>query len=64
MHLNCFLAREEDLNRLALFVDLSGQNDQTYSIEIARLFHGACAEGDVVVILLMLSLVMTGSQIR
>lgn len=47
-HWNYFIALEEDLDRLARFVDLSGQNDNTYSIEIARLFLSASAEVDVV----------------
>lgn len=46
-HWNYFLALEEDLERLARYVDLSG-NDETYSIEIARLLLSACAEVDVV----------------
>lgn len=48
IHWNYFLALEEDLDRLARYVDLSGQNDNTYSIEIARLFLSASAEVDVV----------------
>lgn len=47
IHWNFFLALEEDLERLARFVDLSA-NDATYSLEIARLFLSACAETDVV----------------
>lgn len=47
VHWNFFLALEEDVERLARFVDLSG-NNATYSIEIARLLLGACAETDVV----------------
>jgi len=47
IHWNYFLALEEDLERLARFVDLSG-NDGTYSIEIARVFLASCAEVDVV----------------
>ncbi len=48
IHWNYFLALEEDLDRLARYVDLSGQNDGTFSIEIARLFLSASAEVDVV----------------
>lgn len=48
IHWNYFLALEEDLERLGRFVDLSGTNDNTYSIEIARLFLGASSEVDVV----------------
>ena len=47
VHWNFFLALEEDVERLARFVDLSG-NNATYSIEIARLLLSACAETDVV----------------
>ena len=47
VHWNFFLSIEEDLERLSRFVDFSG-NDDTYSIEIARLFLSACAETDVV----------------
>lgn len=31
-HWNYFIALEEDLDRLARYVDLSGLNDNTYSI--------------------------------
>lgn len=48
IHWNYFLALEEDLDRLARYVDLSGQNDSTFSIEIARLFLSASSEVDVV----------------
>ncbi|ENI8058899.1 hypothetical protein ABZX01_004606 [Vibrio vulnificus] len=47
IHWNYFLALEEDLERLARFVDFSG-NDKTYSLEIARLLLGASSEVDVV----------------
>jgi hypothetical protein len=47
IHWNYFLAVEEDLQRLARFVDFAG-NDDTYSIEIARLFLSSCSEVDVV----------------
>lgn len=46
-HWNYFLALEDDLERLSRYVDLSG-NDDTYSMEIARLLLSACAEIDVV----------------
>jgi hypothetical protein len=46
-HWNYFLALEDDLARLSRFVDLAG-NDDTYSLEIARLLLGASAEVDVV----------------
>lgn len=48
IHWNFFIALEEDLDRLTRYVDLSGQNDETFSIEIARLFLSASAEVDVV----------------
>ncbi len=47
IHWNYFLALEEDLERLSRFVDFAS-NDETYSIEIARLFLSACAEVDVI----------------
>lgn len=47
IHWNYFLALEEDLERLARFVDFSG-NDDTYSLEIARILLGASSEVDVV----------------
>lgn len=47
IHWNFFLSIEEDLDKLARFVDFSA-NDNTYSIEIARLFLAASAEADVV----------------
>lgn len=46
-HWNYFLALEDDLDRLSRFVDFTG-NDDTYSLEIARLLLGASAEVDVV----------------
>lgn len=48
IHWNYFLALEEDLDRLSRYVDLSAQNDGTFSIELARLFLSASAEVDVV----------------
>jgi hypothetical protein len=47
IHWNYFLALEDDLDRLSRFVDFS-KNDDTYSIEIARLFLSACSEIDVI----------------
>ena len=47
IHWNFFLSIEEDLDRLGRFVDFSA-NDETFSIEIARLFLAASAEVDVV----------------
>jgi hypothetical protein len=48
IHWNYFLALEEDLDRLSRYVDLVGNNDHTYSIEIARLLLSASSEVDVV----------------
>ncbi|SFL20585.1 hypothetical protein SAMN04488498_1575 [Mesorhizobium albiziae] len=47
IHWNFFLALEDDLDRLSRFIDLSGNND-TYSIEIARLLLSASSEVDIV----------------
>lgn len=46
-HWNYFLALESDLEKLSRYVDFSG-NEDTYSLEIARLLLGASAEVDVV----------------
>jgi hypothetical protein len=46
-HWNHFLALEHDLDQLSRYVDFSG-NDDTYSLEIARLLLGASSEVDVV----------------
>lgn len=46
LHYNYFLALEQDLEKLSRYVDF-GANDQTYSIEIARLLMIASAECDV-----------------
>lgn len=46
-HWNYFLALEEDLARLARYVHLT-ENDETYSLEIARLLMSSSAEVDVV----------------
>jgi hypothetical protein len=47
LHWSYFLALEEDLERLSRYVDFSG-NDQTYSLEIARLLLSSSSEVDVV----------------
>jgi hypothetical protein len=47
-HWNYFLALEEDLVRLARFVEFSKTNYQTYSIEMARLLLATASEVDVV----------------
>ena len=62
IHWNYFLALEEDLQRLARFVDLSG-NDDTFSLEIARLLMAASAENDVVLKLLC-KRVTPGTKVR
>lgn len=46
-HWNYFLALEHDLDQLSRYVDFSG-NDNTFSLEIARLLLGASSEVDVV----------------
>lgn len=48
LHWNYFLALEEDLNRLSRFIKFTEDNNETYSIEIARLFLSTCSEVDVV----------------
>ena len=47
IHWNYFLAIEDDLERLSRYVDFS-KNDDTYSIEIARIFLSSCSEIDVI----------------
>lgn len=47
VHWSYFLALEDDLERLSRYVDFSGNND-TYSLEIARLFLSCSSEVDVV----------------
>jgi hypothetical protein len=44
LHWNYFLALEEDLGRLARYVDLSEDNFHTHSIECARLLKDSCSE--------------------
>ena len=48
VHWNYFLALEEDLIRLARFVEFDESNHDTHSIEIARLFLSTSSEVDVV----------------
>jgi hypothetical protein len=48
LHWNYFLSVEEDLHRLARFIELSADNFETYSIELARILFAASAEVDVV----------------
>lgn len=47
-HWNYFLALEDDLLRLARYVEPTEANFSTYSIELARLLSAAAAEVDVV----------------
>lgn len=46
LHYNYFLALEQDLEHLSRFVDF-GANENTYSLEIARILMAASAECDV-----------------
>jgi hypothetical protein len=48
LHWNYFLALESDVERLARFVEFTGNNFGTYSIEMAHLFLAAASEVDVV----------------
>lgn len=48
LHWNYFLTIEEDLSTLNRYVDFSEKNDNTFSLEIARILMAASAEVDVV----------------
>ena len=48
IHWNYFLSIEEDLQKLSRYVDFSCQNENTFSIEIARILMASTAEIDVV----------------
>lgn len=48
LHWNYFIALESDVERLARFVEFTGNNFGTYSIEMAHLFLTAASEVDVV----------------
>lgn len=48
LHWEYFLALETDVERMARFVEFSGNNFGTYSIEIAHLLLAAASEVDVV----------------
>ena len=48
IHWNYFLAIEDSVQTLNRYVDFSSDNDNTYSIEIARILMAASAEVDVV----------------
>ncbi|SCZ67690.1 hypothetical protein [Thiohalomonas denitrificans] len=52
LHWNYFLALETDVERMARFVEFSGNNFGAYSIEMAHLFLAAASEVDVVAKLL------------
>jgi len=56
LHWNYFLALESDIERLARFVEFTGNNFETYSIEMAHLFLAAASEADVVAKQLCLTL--------
>jgi hypothetical protein len=48
IHWNYFLAIEEDLSKVARFVEFSTENLSTYSIEIAHILLAAASEVDVI----------------
>lgn len=52
LHWNYFLALEEDIERLARYVEFTEQNFNTYSMEITHMYLAACSEVDVVAKLL------------
>ena len=47
-HWNYFLALEQDVERLARFIEFNEKNFNTYSIEIAHLYLAAASEVDVI----------------
>jgi hypothetical protein len=47
-HWQYFIAVEEDLHRLSRYIEFSGNNFQTYSIELARILLASSAEVDIV----------------
>lgn len=47
-HWNYFLALEDDLNRLARYLELAEDNFRAYSLELARLLFASASEVDVV----------------
>lgn len=51
-HWNYFLAIEEDIDRLARFVEFTTNNFSAYSVEMARILFAAASEVDVVAKLL------------
>ena len=48
IHWNHFLALEKDLETISRYVELTSDNDNTYSIELAKLLFAASSEFDVV----------------
>lgn len=48
IHWNYFLSIEEDVQKLKRYVDFSTENENTFSIEMARILMSASAEVDVV----------------
>ena len=48
IHWNHFLALEKDLETISRYVELTKDNDSTYSIELAKLLFAASSETDVV----------------
>lgn len=48
IHWRYFLAIEDDLIRLARYIDLAESNYQTHSIECTRLLLASCSEAEVV----------------
>jgi hypothetical protein len=47
-HWNYFLCIEEDISKLSRWIELSENNFECYSLELARLLMTTCAEVDVV----------------
>jgi hypothetical protein len=47
-HLNYFLCLEDDIEKLSRWIEFSVANENTYSIELARLLMTASAETDVI----------------
>ena len=52
MHWNYFLSIEEDVDRLARFIEFTTNNFSTYSVEMARILFAAASEVDVIAKLL------------
>lgn len=56
LHWNYFLALDSDFDVLSRYVELAGNNFQTYSIELAHLLLSGSSEADVVLKALCLAL--------